>query len=62
MNIILMTLGPKEDVDWMLDRVGWTRFMNMKYPTYLRVTLEFLRSIKANILHGKVFDEAHITF
>ena len=49
---IIQTLGLFDDIHWMLDRVWWTQFANMKFPTYEKITSEFLSVIEANILYG----------
>ena len=58
----LHTLGLFDDIYWMLDLVGWTQLSKMKYPTYDRLTLEFLSSIKVNVLYGPRCKEEVITF
>lgn len=49
-DIVLTNLGIKDDVDYMIDRSGWIVFIILRYPTYIRVTLEFLSSIEVQIL------------
>lgn len=46
---VLDILGLKDDVYWMLYRIGWVPFMKTKCPTYIQPTLEFLNSIEANV-------------
>lgn len=61
-DMVLITLGNKEDVNYMIDLVGWTTFINMKYSTYVRVTHEFLRILEVNILQGEGYGEGKIIF
>lgn len=44
-NQVLVVLGLGNDIFWMLECVGWTGFVDMKFPTYIRLNLEFLNSI-----------------
>ena len=41
----LDTLGFRDDIGWLFERIGWSGLMNMKYPTYPRIVLEILSSI-----------------
>lgn len=59
---VLNFLVLKDDVYRKLERVGWVTFMNIKCPTYIRPTLEFLRSVDANVLYREGYDEGHISF
>lgn len=61
-DMVLTTLGMKEDVDYMIDRARWTRFISMRYPIYIRVTLKFLSSLEVQILQGVNFEEGKIQF
>lgn len=61
-NMVLMTLGIKDDIYYMLDRVGWTVFMSMRYPTYIQVTLEFLSFLEVQILQGVDCEKGKIQF
>ncbi|KAL2900971.1 Lethal(2) giant larvae protein-like protein SRO7, partial [Bienertia sinuspersici] len=56
----LKALHIEDDVPWLFSNVGWCNFHITKYPTYKRVTLEFLSSLKANV--GPGFDDGMITF
>lgn len=54
-DIVLTTLGIKDDVDYMIDRVGWTVFMSMRNPIYIRVTLEFFEFLESpNFVGGRL--------
>lgn len=46
----------------MFARVEWTQFVKMKYPTYERITLEFLSSIEVHVIDGQGCTEGKITF
>jgi len=48
----LITLGLLEDVEYMLNNVGWSKFATMKYDTYELITLEFLSSVNIIYLEG----------
>jgi len=61
-NTVLEALGLNDDFNWMLEQVGWTHFFNLRYPTYVDLTLEFLSSIECNILQGEGCTEGQITF
>lgn len=61
-NNVLKVLGFKDDVFWMLEQVGWIAFVNMKFPTYIRLTLEFLSLIEASVLYREGCDEGYISF
>lgn len=58
----LSTLGILDDVKLMFENVGWCQFVDMKYPTYEEITLEFLSSLNSNILHGEDCGSGLITF
>lgn len=47
---MLEILGLKNDVFWMIERVGWITFVNTKYPTCIKPTLEFLSLIEASVI------------
>lgn len=61
-DMVLMTLGIKEDIDYMIDRVGWTVFMSIRYPTYIQVALEFVSSLEVQILQGVECKEGKIQY
>ena len=58
----LQTLGLLDDVMWMFQRVGWTKWVALRRPTYERITIEFLSSLDIEILQGKNCQEGSIKF
>lgn len=42
----LRTLGLFDSVNWMFNQIGWGHFLTLRHPTYERITLEFLSSLK----------------
>ncbi|KAL2925981.1 Very-long-chain 3-oxoacyl-CoA reductase [Bienertia sinuspersici] len=40
----------RDDVYWLVNNIGWGNFIKKKPPTYKKATLEFLSSLKANVL------------
>lgn len=61
-NNLLEVLELNDGIFWMLKQVGWTAFVNIKYPTYIRLTLEFLISIEVSVLYREGCVEGHIFF
>ncbi|KMS98576.1 hypothetical protein BVRB_4g092630 [Beta vulgaris subsp. vulgaris] len=58
----LKTLTIDDDVRWLFSNVGWGNFLMYKYPTYKRVTLEFMSSLKAVTYSKPGCGEGSITF
>ncbi|KAL2941179.1 Histone-lysine N-methyltransferase SETD2 [Bienertia sinuspersici] len=58
----LRALHIEEDVRWLFANVGWNNFLMQKYPTYKRVTLEFLSSLRAVTHSGEGCGEGSIIF
>lgn len=49
---MLDELGLKDDAKFMFENIGWSKFMKIDYPSYTRITLEFLSSLHTEILSG----------
>uniref|UniRef100_A0A803MK17 Arabidopsis retrotransposon Orf1 C-terminal domain-containing protein n=2 Tax=Chenopodium quinoa TaxID=63459 RepID=A0A803MK17_CHEQI len=58
----LRALRIEEDVCWLFTNVGWGDFLMKRYPTYKRITLEFLSSLKAVTHSAEGCGEGSITF
>jgi len=58
----LSTLGMLEEITWMLRKIGWTTFVNLKNPAYERITIEFLIFVIIKILQGKNYIKGWVTF
>uniref|UniRef100_A0A803L4U2 Arabidopsis retrotransposon Orf1 C-terminal domain-containing protein n=1 Tax=Chenopodium quinoa TaxID=63459 RepID=A0A803L4U2_CHEQI len=48
----LKALHIEDNVRWFFSNVGWGDFLTKKYPTYKRIALEFLSSLKAIVEPG----------
>ncbi|KAF1895928.1 hypothetical protein Lal_00033933 [Lupinus albus] len=59
---VLDTLGFRDDFDWLLPRVGWGTFMTVRDLICAELTLEFLGSLKEEILQGPHCVAGRITF
>lgn len=51
---LMCTLGIIDDVYCMVGNLGWTEFINMRFPTYERLKLEFLGSIDVHVLYWRI--------
>ncbi|CAL0313322.1 unnamed protein product [Lupinus luteus] len=51
-DIVLDTIGFRDDFDRLLARVGWSTFMIVRDLTYAELTIEFLSFLEAEILQG----------
>ncbi|KAL2899947.1 Very-long-chain 3-oxoacyl-CoA reductase [Bienertia sinuspersici] len=58
----LQSLHIEDDVNWLMNSIGWGNFIKKKTPTYKRATLEFLSSLKANVSFGEGCEQGLITF
>uniref|UniRef100_A0A803N511 Arabidopsis retrotransposon Orf1 C-terminal domain-containing protein n=1 Tax=Chenopodium quinoa TaxID=63459 RepID=A0A803N511_CHEQI len=58
----LRALRIEEDVCWLFTNVGWGDFLMKRYPTYKRIKLEFLSSLKAVTHSAEGCGEGSITF
>lgn len=47
---VMEPLGIKDDIVWMFNKVSWDEFISIRCPTYIRITLEFLSLVDAEIL------------
>ncbi|KAL2931749.1 Fe/S biogenesis protein NfuA, partial [Bienertia sinuspersici] len=58
----LQSLHIEDDVNWLVNNIGWGNFIKKQPPTYKKATLEFLSSLKANVSFGEGFEQGLITF
>ena len=59
---VINSLHIEDDTNWLFSNVGWGNFLMNKYPTYKRVTLEFLSSLKAVTYADSRCGDGMITF
>lgn len=50
---VMETLGIKDDNIQLFNKVSWDEIINIRCPTYTKITLEFLSSVDAEILLGQ---------
>ncbi len=46
---LLEQIGLREEIDGLLDNIGWTKFAQLQFLAYHDTTLEFLGSFKATL-------------
>ncbi|KAK7401377.1 hypothetical protein VNO78_12803 [Psophocarpus tetragonolobus] len=56
------TLGFEDDVHHMFDNIGWKSFVQMKFPVYETITLEFLSSLSVEDLKGDEKKDGFVHF
>ena len=40
-NDVLIDIGLNEDVELLYDQIGWYKFVNLKFKTFYKLTIEF---------------------
>ncbi|KAJ9131079.1 hypothetical protein P3X46_033784, partial [Hevea brasiliensis] len=59
---LLEQLGLQEEINGLLDSIGWTKFTQLQFSAYKDTTLEFLGSFKANLWPTDREDRGRIEF
>jgi len=61
-EVTVAALGLSDDLSWLINQNHWTQFVAMQHPAHRRITLEFLSSVRVEILQGRDCTDGLIEF